>query len=143
MWQEIQRLNVNYLILAITFCLPGMLNAEETLAPEHVDGARTIDTDTARSLHDQGVVFVDVRKQEDYDAGHIPDARHLSIRSDFTEQNLAAIAAKDSPLVVYCNGIRCMGSSKAAQKAVAWGWTVVHYYRDGMPEWVSGGYPVN
>jgi rhodanese-related sulfurtransferase len=75
--------------------------------------------------------------------GHIPGAYHLSIRSDFKEQNLHAIVKKDQPAVIYCNGISCMGSSIATQKAIKWGWTNIFYYREGIKDWKQQNYPVH
>jgi len=137
-----QRVSWRLCFLAL-FCLPTHPLSAETLAPGHVPGAQTIDTRIAKSLFDQGAVFIDVRKQEDYDAGHISGAHHLPVVSDFNEQNLAALALKENPMVVYCNGIHCMGSSRAAQQAVAWGWTAVYYYRDGIPDWKLHNHPVD
>lgn len=125
------------------FCLLTHPASAETLAPEQVPGAQTIDTHVAKSLFDQKVIFIDVRKQEDYDAGHIPGAHHLPVTSDFNEQNLTALVLKENPVVIYCNGIHCMGSSKAAQQAVAWGWTNVYYYRDGIPGWRLHNHPID
>jgi rhodanese-related sulfurtransferase len=131
------------LFFLLLFCLLTHPVGAEMLAPENVPGAQTIDARIAKSLFDQGAVFIDVRKQEDYDAGHIPGAHHLPIASDFSAQNLAALALKEKAVVIYCNGIHCMGSSKATQQAVAWGWTAVYYYRDGIPDWKLHNHPVD
>lgn len=45
--------------------------------------------------------ILDVRKAEDYAAGHIPGAVYVDPKAVFTADNLAAIAA-DKPVVVYC-----------------------------------------
>lgn len=108
----------------------------EDVAPLHVSGAITIDTVTAKMLHVKGYPFVDVRGIEHFSNGHIPGAHHLAIHSeDFTVENLNAIAKKNQPVIFYCNGISCMGSSIASQRAVEWGWTQVAYYREGIPQW--------
>ncbi|MBK7354339.1 MAG: rhodanese-like domain-containing protein [Nitrosomonas sp.] len=114
----------------------------DSIAPKHVQGAQTIDTLTAKLLFDQKTPFIDVRKHEDFIAGHIPGAYHLSIKSNFDEPSLQAIVDKESPVVVYCNGIHCMGSSIAAQKAVEWGWTTIYYYREGIPAWKNNAHPI-
>lgn len=133
----------NYLLLIFTglFCWLHPALADQ-LAPEYVDGAETIDTVTAKSLFDRRIPFIDVRGLENFNAGHIPGAHHLPVKSDFTEQRLHAIAAQNDPVVIYCNGIHCMGSSVAVQKAVAWGWTSVFYYREGVPAWKQYGLPI-
>jgi len=137
------RIYPGLLLLALLCLWSNLVIAEKPLAPEYVDGAQTIDTTKAKSLFDQGVPFIDVRKQQDYDIGHIPGAYHLPLANEFNEDNLAAIVSKVNPVVIYCNGIHCMGSSKAVQQAVEWGWMNVYYYRDGMPDWVLNNLPVN
>ena len=88
-----------------------------------ISGARTISTATAKLLFDKGYHFIDVRGLDDFKIGHIPGAYHLSIKSNFDEQNLSAIVKKTQPAVIYCNGILCMGSSIAIKKAIDWGWS--------------------
>ena len=131
-------------LYALLLLLTAPVIASETLAPEQVAGAVTINTATAKLLFDKGFIFVDVRKQEDYERSHIPGARHLSVNSEyFTVENLRAIVKKRDTVVFYCNGIHCMGSSKASQKAAEWGWQKILYYREGIQGWEKAGYAVN
>ena len=130
-----------FYLLLLLFIQPDFVQANIE-APEFVAGTRTISTATAKLLFDKGYSFLDVRGQEDFNAGHIPGAFHLSVKSDFSEQNLLAITTKDQPLVIYCNGIACLGSSAAAKKAVEWGWNNIFYYREGLPAWRQKGYPI-
>ena len=112
-------------------------------APVKVAGASTIGTITASMLLGKGYIFVDVRRVEDFNNGHIPGARNLPVNSEnFTEENLIAIVKKDRAVVFYCNGLNCKGSSVASEKAVAWGWSKVLYYREGWPQWKEAGLAV-
>ncbi len=45
------------------------------------------------------------------------------------------------PLVFYCRS-DCWMSWNAAKRALAAGWTNVHWYRDGIEDWTSEGMPV-
>ena len=133
----------NYLLLplALLFLATSALAAD--LAPAKVAGASTIGTVTAKMLFDKGFIFVDVRRAEDFNSGHIPGARHLAINSEnFTEGSLSAIVRKDQAVVFYCNGLNCKGSSIASEKALAWGWSKVLYYREGWPQWKEAGLAV-
>jgi rhodanese-related sulfurtransferase len=125
--------------LSFGLALPA-LAAE--VSPMQVDGAVTVDTAAAKALFDQQVAFVDVRKDGDWDAGRIPGAIHLDIKGKYTADALGAEVQKDEPVVVYCNGESCMRSSDAAKMAVSWGFSKVHYYRDGFPAWKAAGNPV-
>ncbi len=113
----------------------------EKFAPEQIIGARTISTGTAKLFLDRGYPFVDVRSKSDFDKGHLPGAYHLSVKSDdFTVENLSKIAAKDSAVIFYCNGIACLGSAMATERAVLWGWRKVFYYREGYKGWKAAKY---
>lgn len=111
-------------------------------SPLSVDGATTVDVNKARELFEQEVAFVDVRKNSDWDAGRIPGAIHLDIKSALSAESLAEEVAKSEPVVMYCNGASCLRSSQASGKAVGWGWTQVYYFRDGFPAWQAAGNPV-
>ena len=97
----------------------------------------------SKTLFDNGALFVDVRKDSDWDAGRIPGAVHLENKKGaFTEASLSAEAGKDEIIVIYCNGEKCLRSSEGSIDAVSWGFTKIHYYRDGLPAWKAAGYPV-
>jgi rhodanese-related sulfurtransferase len=127
-------------VLALVFFV-NPLGAEE-LSPEAVQGAGTVDTEQAKQLFDEGAAFVDVRKVGEWDAGRIPGAIHLDLKTAFNETALAEEVQKDAPVVFYCNGAKCPRSAKACEKALGWGWTKVYYYRDGYPAWKTAALPV-
>jgi rhodanese-related sulfurtransferase len=130
----------NVLVLLSAFFLAtGFAVAKES--PLSVDGATTVDAAEAKKLFDDGVLFIDVRKDKDWAAGRIPDAEHLELKSVFTEESLGQHVKKDEPVVLYCNGASCMRSSDASAKAVGWGFKKVYYFRLGFPAWKTAGYP--
>lgn len=124
-------------LLSITSSFAG-----DAVSPMTIDGAKTVTTEEAKKLFDDGVLFIDVRKDKDWNAGRVSDAVQLNVKTNFTEQNMAAELKKDEPAVIYCNGEKCMRSSKATKMAVGWGYTNLYYYRDGFPAWKKAGYPV-
>ena len=75
-------------------------------------------------------------------AGRVPGAIWLDFKKNFNQQSLAAEVGTDEKVVFYCSGVRCPRSSKAATKAVSWGYGQVYYFRDGFPAWKNAGYPV-
>ncbi len=111
-------------------------------APMKVAGATTVDAAAAKALFDSGALFVDPRRESEFEAGRIPDAVSLELKKKFNEESLAAELKKDEPVVFYCNGPKCLRSSKAAAKAVGWGYSKVYYFRGGFPAWKAAGYPV-
>ncbi len=138
---------MTYLVrTSIAACLIALFSltasAEEALSPETVAGATTVDGATAKKMFDQEVAFIDVRKNSDWGAGRIPGAIHIELKKVYSAETLGAEIKKDEPVVIYCNGPKCMRSSKASAQAVKWGFSKVYYYREGLPDWRSRGFPV-
>jgi rhodanese-related sulfurtransferase len=48
---------------------------------------------------------------------------------------------KGAPLVFFCNAGECWKSYKASVVAAKAGYSKVHWFRGGMPEWSSKGLP--
>ena len=138
--RQIVRIACAFTMLA-SILIPGTALAKEE-APLQVEGATTVGVDEAKALFDQGVLFIDPRGDADFDAGRIPGAVHLPLSGVLSESSLAEVASKDEPLVFYCNGIKCGLSGESCAKAVAWGYTNVHYFREGFPGWEAAGLPI-
>jgi rhodanese-related sulfurtransferase len=130
-------------LLVLTLCLTP-LGASELVqsTPLTVAGATTVDAAQAKQLFDQEALFVDLRKENMWNAGRIPGALWLDFKKAFSQEALEAEAPKDTAVVFYCSGDRCPRSAKACEKAVAWGYTKVYYFRGGFPDWKNAGYPV-
>ncbi len=111
-------------------------------SPIEVAGAAAVNAEAARALFDRGVPFVDVRGEASWRNGHIPGAVNLDLKNGFTVAALSAVVDRDQEVVIYCMGPRCLLSSEASAKAVAWGFTNVYYFRAGFPSWKEAGYAV-
>ena len=134
-----------FLIIFLTLSMSSVelvAQTERWQSPESVKGTETIGLDLAKALHDRGTVFIDVRSARQYNKRHIPGAINLFLNDGFSEANLLRSVNKDTPFVIYCNGISCSLSYKAAQKAVAWGFTQVKYFRAGIKAWRLSGNPL-
>lgn len=85
------------------------------------------------------LVLLDVRTQEEFDAGHIEGATVIDInQDDFTER--VAELDRDVPYVVYCRtGNR---SAQATAIMADLGFTDLVEIEDGIVGWVAEGLPV-
>lgn len=130
-------------ILFVVFVSLSTITVAGDFSPETVDGATTIDATGAKGMFDTGVLFIDVRSNKDWDAGRIPGAEHLELKTAFTKESVAAVIHDlDEPVVVYCNGEKCHRSADAIKLMVEWGYKKLFYFREGFPAWQVKGFPV-
>lgn len=130
------------LALAAMFYFGATAAAQD--APMEIAGAKTVGAKQIFELvaKTPNMVILDNRKPEDYAAGHIEGAIRL-IDTDVSAETLAKhIAAKDTPVLFYCNGVKCGRAAKAAEKAIQLGYTKIYYYALGMDEWNAERLPL-
>ncbi|MBI5739509.1 MAG: rhodanese-like domain-containing protein [Nitrospirae bacterium] len=85
--------------------------------------------------------IVDTRNKTQYDTERIEGATHLPADDLIKDPSLANGLDKDKDYVVYCNGVKCPRSPRAAIMMKHLGFKKVYWYREGMPDWKSKGYP--
>jgi rhodanese-related sulfurtransferase len=126
---------------ALALTVPALANE----APMDIKGAKTLNADGVIELIQKTstIVILDNRSAADYEAGHIEGAVRL-IDTDITEEAVLAkhVKAKNTPVLFYCNGLKCGRAAKATEKAVGWGYTNVHYYALGLEEWKQRKLPL-
>ncbi len=96
---------------------------------------KTIDPDAARrALEDSDAMLLDVREDDEWAAGHAPQATHIRL----ADLDPGAVTP-DNPVIVVCrSGSR---SHKAAVALTEAGRTVYNLV-GGMKAWQQSGYPV-
>src|SRR4051812_21628339 len=87
-----------------------------------------------------GITLIDVRESEEWDAGHIPGAKHVP-RGYLESRIEAAAPDKDARVVVYCaSGQRSALAADTLQELL--GYTNVASMNGGMTLWKDRGYDV-
>ncbi len=99
------------------------------------DSYTQISQETAKTMmaRDDGHIIVDVRRQDEFDAGHIPDAVCIPNESIGTER-LEALPDPDQIILVYCRSGR--RSKEAAKKLFDMGYTRVYEF-GGIIDWTG------
>ncbi len=106
-----------------------------------VEGATEIDVSMAKTLHERGLRFIDVRGKSYWKRWHIPGASSLKYP---TEATLMEVVDKNEAIVFYCDckgSPTCNLSPNASARAVAWGYQNVYYLTDAGG-WSAAGYPI-
>ncbi|MBS0191197.1 MAG: rhodanese-like domain-containing protein [Phycisphaerales bacterium] len=113
-------------------------------APGPAELGLMIDAASAKKLFDEGVVFLDARIDEEFAAGHIPQAFHLNSATFGTPAGADAMQALDPSqrIVIYCGGGECDASKNLALLLQGAGYKRTHIFEAGFPEWIKQGYPV-
>ncbi|MDQ2868449.1 MAG: rhodanese-like domain-containing protein [Verrucomicrobiota bacterium] len=105
-----------------------------------VTGARAHVTEIspADAAAQRQALIIDVREKEEWDAGHIPDAQHLSRGT--LEVEIEALAPDLAmPIILHCGaGGR---SALAAESLQKMGYTNVKSMAGGLTAWKAAGLP--
>jgi len=92
-----------------------------------------------RLMNREHALVVDVRKEEDFRAGHVLHAINIP-DADITARQKELEKARNKPLIVYCDngGV----SLNTARRLKALGFKNVQSLNGGMASWRSAGLPV-
>jgi len=138
------------LLLGIAATGSAWADAGDT--PATLTGAKMATADDVSKLLAAGAPMIDARVASEYADGHIKGAVNVPYREksaktvDFDaskdEFNLGKLPSdKAAAIVIYCNGPECWKSYKASTAAIKAGYTNVHWYRSGFPDWKTKGLP--
>ena len=87
-----------------------------------------------------GVLLIDSRPTaRKFDPGHIPTATNIP-DTQFEKMVDQLPQDKNTLLIFYCEGHECPLSHNSAYKAEKLGYTNVHVYAEGYPEWIQKGH---
>ena len=116
---------------------------QATLGEAHQKTGEVSTGELRRILADRSAIVLDTRSREEFDAGHIPGARHVEAPAS---ERIGAVTRllngdKSAALVLYCNGPFCQASRRFADDLVAASFTNVRRYQLGIPIWRALGGP--
>ena len=87
-----------------------------------------------------GAQVLDVRTKEEWDEGHLKDAKHVPLTMEGYADKAKAVLDSNRPVVVYCHsGNR---SAAAVTRLRAGGFTAVFDMAGGITDWKKEGKPV-
>ena len=125
------------------FVLVMCVSLARAEAPDVVIGAQTVDLQQAKSLFDQGAVFIDVRDPQSWSLGHIEGSVNLDFNaSEFAVLYISKELDRTTPIVFYTSSALNVRSAMASFFASNWGYTNVYYFREGFYSWMAADFPV-
>jgi len=134
----------NLLFFLVLLMFSSLVAAEKKDVPETLDGTTKVTAEEVIELIEStdDLVVIDARKTSDREKGWIEGSVGLP-NTDTNADSLAKVlAAKTTPVMFYCNGVKCGRSYESAQIAIAEGYSKIYWFRGGMEEWEAKGLPV-
>ena len=137
-------LNVLLFAVIALILIPGHAFAENLLVPRTIEGTVRVSAEELIVLVEStpNLVILDARKKSDYRKGFIEGAISLPNTETNAKRLAKYIKNKNSPILFYCNGVKCGRSVKAAHIAIEEGYNKIYWFRGGMEEWEAKGLPV-
>ena len=126
-----QMKRVLLLILAVVMLLSGCASANSSPSASYTQ----ITQEEAKEMmkKDDGHIIIDVRRQDEYDEGHIPGAVLIPNES-ITDKQPEELPELDQIILVYCRSGR--RSKEASQKLADIGYTHVYEF-GGINTWTG------
>ena len=107
-----------------------------------IDGRQALQYFHDPRFQQNKVVFVDARKEEEYQKGHIPEAYEFG--PYHPDATVRSVCLQAEQVVVYCNGGDCDDSENSALmlRDVGIANQKLFVYGGGMTEWLANNLPV-
>ena len=118
-----------------------MKHSEEflTIVSDAKRRVKETDVSGARKLVENGAVLIDVREDNEFEAGHAAGAKHLG-RGIIERDIVQTFPKKDTEIVLYCGG--GYRSALAADMLQKMGYTNVWSMDGGWKAWKDSGAPI-
>jgi len=126
---------------------PKVLSSGVVAPPSYISGedAPVINLSESMTAFNSGqAIFLDARKQADYEAGHIKGALRCFLEEFDAEYPLVKDKLpKDALIITYCGGDECELSLFLARNLKTEGYANVKIFFGGWEEWVEGKLPIS
>lgn len=130
-------------ILLTILIAPSSAYAEKKEVEKSITGTKVVSAEEVFDLYEDfdDLVIIDSRKPADRANGYIEGSVALP-DFDTNEASLAEhLPSNKTPVVFYCNGIKCGRSGNAAKIAVKLSYESIYWFRGGWEEWMANEYP--
>lgn len=129
-------------IFSFVVFIPVSFAGEE--APASITGTTKVSAEQVIDLlgKEAALVIIDSRKTSDRNKGYIEGS--IGLQDTDTDGSALAkyLKSKSTPVLFYCNGVKCGRSVKASKIAVKEGYKHIYWFRGGWDEWEAKGLPV-
>lgn len=117
--------------------------APKVVSPDVIEGSTKVDAEQLIELVNNvpNVTIIDSRIATDRAQGYIEGSVSLPDEVTTCDTLGNVMAAKDGPILFYCNGPKCGRSVVAVRQALECGYSKIYWFRGGFEEWKQKKYP--
>jgi rhodanese-related sulfurtransferase len=112
------------------------------IVPDEIPGVETLTAEgvieKANSI--DNLVIIDARINKDRAIGYIEGSRSLPDINTNCNTLTKQVADRQTPILFYCNGVKCGRSVVAIKIAKSCGYKNLSWFRGGFEEWKEKGY---
>ncbi|MDX2457775.1 MAG: rhodanese-like domain-containing protein [Gammaproteobacteria bacterium] len=140
--------SIHTLLLFLWFSLVSLCQTatgnDEIVSPETIDGTTIVDAEGLIETVTQipELILIDSRIIADHKEGFIEGSVNLPDIETDCDSLASTVPRLVTPVLFYCNGIKCGRSAKAAIIAIDCGYSNIYWFRNGMEEWQEQEYPL-
>ncbi|MCG6969627.1 MAG: rhodanese-like domain-containing protein [Gammaproteobacteria bacterium] len=138
------KFTLNLIFCSVLLLVSTFVAAEKKDVPDTLDGTTKVTAEEVIELVESmdDLVVVDARKSSDREKGWIEGSVGLPNTETNADSLAKLLPAKSTPVLFYCNGVKCGRSFESAKIAIAEGYSKIYWFRGGMEEWEAKGLPV-
>ena len=118
--------------------------SDALVTPETIDGVTIVDAEGLIETVTQipGLILIDSRIIADRLEGFIEGSVSLPDIETDCDSLGSTVPGLATPVLFYCNGIKCGRSARAAKIAIDCGYANIYWFRNGLEEWQAQEYPL-
>lgn len=126
---------------AATETMPDLTRGK-VIVPDEIPGVETLSAEglIEKANNTEGLIIIDSRISKDRAIGYIEDSVSLPDINTNCDTLKKLIKNKQTPLLFYCNGVKCGRSVVAVKIAKSCGYKNLSWFRGGFEEWQEKGY---
>ena len=140
--------SIHTLLLFLWFSLVSLCQTatgnDEIVSTETIDGTTIVDAEglieTVTQIPD--LILIDSRIIADHKEGFIEGSVSLPDIETDCDSLASVVPGLATPVLFYCNGIKCGRSARAAKIAIDCGYANIYWFRNGLEEWQAQEYPL-
>ncbi len=112
-------------------------------APLFIEGTTKVSAEGVLDIAAEipNLLIIDARIRADRKQGYIEGSVSLPDIVTNCSRLAKLVPKKSTPVLFYCNGVKCGRSVKSSRIAVKCGYNKIYWFRGGYAEWKAKNYP--